>query len=146
MMHPSRQAYVEEAEAEERAGIALEDVPMDMDYDISTGAAGMAPEKASAILSQLNRKRLAATIAVPTDDGKVRAKLRELGEPITLFGEGPADRRDRLRELLTTQAEQAATQKDGDDVSMADADMEEDEAEEEEEVYSSGGQELLNAG
>ena len=146
MMHPSRQAYVEEAEAEERAGVALEDVPMDMDYDISTGAAGMAPAKASAILSQLNRKRLAATIAVPTDDGKVRAKLRELGEPITLFSEGPADRRDRLRELLAMQAELAATQKEGDDVSMADADTEEDEAdEEEEEFYSRGGQELLNA-
>lgn len=26
--------------------------------------------------------------------------LREHGEPMTLFGEGPADRRDRLRELI----------------------------------------------
>jgi U4/U6 small nuclear ribonucleoprotein PRP4 len=147
MMHPSRQAYVEEAEAEERAGMSLEEVPMDMDYDISSGAGGMAPEKASAIMSQLNRKRLAATIAVPTDDGKVRAKLRELGEPVTMFGEGPADRRDRLRDLLTIQAEAAAAHKDGDDVSMADADgTDEDEGdEEEEEFYSRGGEGLLQA-
>jgi U4/U6 small nuclear ribonucleoprotein PRP4 len=27
--------------------------------------------------------------------------LREIGHPITLFGEGPAERRDRLRDLLS---------------------------------------------
>lgn len=148
-MHPSRQAYVEEAESEERRGIALEDVPMDHDYDIPGAAAGMAPEKASAIMSQFNRKRLAATIAVPTDDNRVRARLRELGEPITLFGEGLGDRRDRLRELLTVQVEQAA-QRDGGDVAMKDAEevdeeMEEEEEEEEEEFYTRGGEELLQA-
>ncbi|PKS06476.1 hypothetical protein jhhlp_007224 [Lomentospora prolificans] len=144
-MHPSRQAYVEEAEAEERRGISLEDVPMDHDYDIPGGAAGMAPEKASAILSTFNRKRLAATIAVPTDDGRVRARLRELGEPITLFGEGPADRRDRLRELLTVQAELAGKQEGG-DVTMQDADeVEEEEEDQDEEFYTRGGQELLEA-
>jgi len=37
---------------------------------------------------------------VPTDDGQVRAQLRELGEPICLFGERPADRRERLRNHL----------------------------------------------
>ncbi|KAK2683197.1 G-protein beta WD-40 repeat [Fusarium oxysporum f. sp. vasinfectum] len=102
MMHPSRQAYVEDAEPQ---GIALEDVPDDHDYDIPMGGTGVPSEKASAILSQFNRKRLAATIAVPTDDTRVRAKLREMGEPVTLFGEALVDRRDRLRELLTIQAE-----------------------------------------
>jgi U4/U6 small nuclear ribonucleoprotein PRP4 len=63
------------------------------------------------------------TIAAPTLDNDVRMKLRsatffilsqssifpdantvclrEFGEPITLFGEGPADRRDRLKRLLS---------------------------------------------
>src|ERR1700760_4252429 len=90
--------------------IDLANVPIDREHLIPT--AGAAPEKASAILAQFNRKRFAQTIAVPTDDKRVRARLRELGEPITLFGEGPPERRDRLRELLTQQAE--AEDEDGD--------------------------------
>nr|1MZW_B Chain B, U4/U6 snrnp 60kDa protein [Homo sapiens] len=31
---------------------------------------------------------------------EVKASLRALGEPITLFGEGPAERRERLRNIL----------------------------------------------
>ncbi|KAK2567142.1 U4/U6 small nuclear ribonucleoprotein Prp4 [Acropora cervicornis] len=43
----------------------------------------------------------ARAITVPTDDASVKARLRELEEPITLFGEGPPERRDRLRKLLS---------------------------------------------
>lgn len=119
---------------------------IDRDYDIPGAGAGIAPEKASALLSQFERKRLAASIAVPTDDGRVRAKLREMGQPITLFGEGPADRRDRLRELLTEQAHGQATGQEGADVEMQDVAEEEEEAEEqEEEFYSRGTDELLQA-
>ena len=32
------------------------------------------------------KRKMKATV-VPTDDGKVREMLRQLGEPITLFGE-----------------------------------------------------------
>jgi U4/U6 small nuclear ribonucleoprotein PRP4 len=39
------------------------------------------------ILDELERKKKARSMAVPTDDTKVRARLREIGEPITLFGE-----------------------------------------------------------
>ncbi|KAK0657434.1 WD40-repeat-containing domain protein [Cercophora newfieldiana] len=143
MMHPSRRAYVEEADAEDSGGIDLDSVPLDRDYEIPGASAGIAPEKASALLSQFERKRLAATIAVPTDDGRVRAKLRELGEPVTLFGEGLADRRDRLRELLTEQAQNAGQDKA--DVDMKDAESEEGAEEQEEEFYSRGGPELLEA-
>ncbi|KAG9253259.1 WD40-repeat-containing domain protein [Emericellopsis atlantica] len=136
MMHPSRQAYVEEAQSP--AGIALEDLPDDHDYEMNVGNS----EKASAVLNQFNRKRLAASIAVPTDDGRVRARLREMGEPVTLFGEGLADRRDRLRELLTIQAELAGLE--GADTEMDDA-PDEPEDEQEEEFYSRGGAELLTA-
>ena len=114
---------------------------VDRNYDLPTGGTGIAPERASAILSQFDRKRRAQQIAVPTDDGRVRARLREMGEPITLFAEGPADRRDRLRELLMDQAEE-----DGEDgvvdVQMGDADGQVDQ---EEEFYTEGVLELLNA-
>jgi U4/U6 small nuclear ribonucleoprotein PRP4 len=53
------------------------------------------------LLNEFERQRRARTLAVPTDDGRVKAKLRELGEPICLFGEGPAERRERLRYLLS---------------------------------------------
>ena len=140
MIHPSRQAYVEE-EADSPKGIALEDLQDDHDYEMPS-ATGAPAEKASAILNQFNRKRLAATIAVPTDDGRVRSKLRDMGEPITLFGEGPAERRDRLRELMTIQAEMAGLENG--DITMEDASEEEAE-EQEEEFYSRGGDTLLNA-
>jgi U4/U6 small nuclear ribonucleoprotein PRP4 len=107
-------------------------------------AAGIAPERASAILSQFDRKRRAAQIAVPTDDGRVRARLRELGEPITLFGEGPGDRRDRLRELLTIQAEEAEGQ-DVDTQMGESGEGAEGQGEQEEEFYTEGIRELLEA-
>lgn len=40
-----------------------------------------------ALLDELDRKKRARTMAVPTDDNRVKARLREIGEPITLFGE-----------------------------------------------------------
>ncbi|RDW60127.1 hypothetical protein BP5796_11733 [Coleophoma crateriformis] len=143
-MHPSRQAYVEEVPQEDR-GIALEDVPMDRDYDMPSAGAGIAPERASAILSQFDRKRRAAAIAVPTDDGRVRAKLREMGEPITLFAEGPADRRERLRGLMQIQQEinEAEGEDADEDTEMKDGGDNEDEAEEE--FYTMGIEDLKAA-
>lgn len=40
------------------------------------------------ITEQLERKKRMRTMAVPTDDRKVRERLRAFGEPITLFAEG----------------------------------------------------------
>lgn len=141
MMHPSRRAYVED---EPMTGVSLMDIPEDHDYEVPDATVDGTSQKASAIYSQFNRKRLAATIAVPTDDGKVRAKLREMGEPITLFGEGPGDRRDRLRELMTIQAEMAGLENG--DITMEDPDdAGEAEEEAEEEFYSRGGPELGKA-
>ncbi|CAI7647370.1 unnamed protein product [Penicillium manginii] len=139
MMHPSRQAYVEEAQDTDM-GISLADLPTDQDYELPPSAAGIPAERASAILSQFERKRRAAAMAVPTDDTRVRKRLRELGEPITLFGEGPGDRRDRLRELLTDLSERQA----GEDIEMEEAENEE-EAEQQEEFYTEGTDELLKA-
>ncbi|KAE8145092.1 WD40-repeat-containing domain protein [Aspergillus avenaceus] len=146
MMHPSRQAYVEETEDTDM-GIDLANLPVDHDYDIPSASAGIPSERASAILSQFERKRRAAAMVVPTDDTRVRARLRELGEPITLFGEGPVDRRDRLRELLTDRAEQQdAAVAEGDiELMEVEHEAEEEEAEQQEEFYTEGSQELLEA-
>lgn len=112
---------------------------MDRDYSIKNSAG--VSEKASSVLAQLERKRFANTIAVPTDDKRVRLRLREIGEPITLFGEGLSERRDRLREFLTQRAEAA----DG-DVDMGDGMTpagDDDDAEEE--FYTEGIADLLEA-
>lgn len=116
---------------------------LDRDYDLPSTAAGVPAEKASAILSQFERKKRAAALTVPTDDGRVRARLRELGEPITLFGEGPAERRDRLRELLLREQD-AAEGFEGGDVQMVDGEAEE-QGEGDEEFYTEGLEELLKA-
>jgi len=44
--------------------------------------------EAAAVLAELDRRREARTMAVPTDTEQVKARLRELGEPATLFAEG----------------------------------------------------------
>lgn len=118
------------------------DPATDYNYDLSTG------ENASALLSQFERKRLAARIAVPTNNESIKAMLRERGVPITLFGENnPADRRERLRQILTDEAEQAQVQQgqEGVDVNMEDVPEDEDEDEQEEEYYTRGDDALLQA-
>ncbi|XP_070582205.1 U4/U6 small nuclear ribonucleoprotein Prp4-like [Ptychodera flava] len=58
------------------------------------------------MLAEFERRKRARQILVSTDDSEVKVKLRELGEPICLFGEGPADRRERLRQLLASLGEE----------------------------------------
>lgn len=95
------------------------------------------------MLGQFARKRKAQAIAIPTDDRRVREALRAKGEPQTLFGERPEDRRDRLRELTYAQQE-AAADEDG-DVEMGDGEDDDEEAEQEVEFYTEGTDELLQA-
>lgn len=109
---------------------------MDVDYSASQSRA---MDEHRAILDEFERKRRARTLAVPTDDGQVRLRLRELGEPITLFGEGPGDRRERLRELMSRMA--------GVDIEMESEDESSEGEEEEarEEFYTEGTEELYDA-
>lgn len=116
-----------------RSGITADNATLDFVPD----------EKASAYFEQQSRKKRAAAVVVPTDDGKVRLRLREIGEPITLFGEGPAERRDRLRELLTDQQDQANVDADGDVIFTGGDEDEQDK--DQEEFYTEGSEELLRA-
>jgi U4/U6 small nuclear ribonucleoprotein PRP4 len=117
------------------------DKAIDREHYMPAGGTGMPTEKASELMSQFDRKRRAAQLAVPTADRDVRARLRSMGEPITLFGEDPADRRDRLRTLLAGQAE--AVGEDG-DIQMQEAGAAPAE-DQEEEFYTQGTQLLLEA-
>ncbi|KAJ2795335.1 hypothetical protein H4R21_005151, partial [Coemansia helicoidea] len=55
-------------------------------------------------MAEFERKRVARSIAVPTNDAQVKEMLRKHGHPICLFGEDAGDRRSRLRYLLSKQA------------------------------------------
>lgn len=95
---------------------------------------------ASDLLADMERKKRAANLIVPTADRDVRLRLRALKEPVTLFGEGPADRRDRLRALLADAAE--AGGESVDDVLMDEA---EPPADDQDEFYTQGTHALLDA-
>lgn len=58
-----------------------------------------------ALLDEFERRKKARQVNVSTDDNEVRQNLRQLGEPICLFGEGPLERRSRLRDLLARYCE-----------------------------------------
>ncbi|KAA1475472.1 U4/U6 snRNP-specific spliceosomal protein [Dentipellis sp. KUC8613] len=92
------------------------------------------------ILDELERKKKARSMAVPTDDNRVKARLREIGEPITLFGERAADRRDRLIYVLS-QINAAR----GDEAMHVDEESSDESEEEVEEFYTPGSLELLEA-
>jgi len=53
------------------------------------------------LLQSFESRRKARTVVVPTDDAEVRQRLRAFGEPVTFFGEGKPERRERLRQILT---------------------------------------------
>uniref|UniRef100_A0A8C4R5Y9 Pre-mRNA splicing tri-snRNP complex factor PRPF4 n=1 Tax=Eptatretus burgeri TaxID=7764 RepID=A0A8C4R5Y9_EPTBU len=64
-------------------------------------------ERRAEVLAEFERRKRARQITVPTDDAEVKAGLRNLSEPITLFGEGPAERRERLRNILSVLGQDA---------------------------------------
>lgn len=45
-------------------------------------------------------QRKAKNMPIPTNDKEVKLRLREMGQPICLFGEEPGDRRERLRGII----------------------------------------------
>ena len=59
--------------------------------------------KSHATNEEFDRRSLAKTLKIPTLDSSVRDLLISLNQPVTLFGEGPAERRDRLR-LMASKA------------------------------------------
>ncbi|KAI8854707.1 WD40-repeat-containing domain protein [Chytridium lagenaria] len=62
---------------------------------------GRPEDEQQELLEEFERKRLARSLAVPTEDYRVRRRLQAYNQPQTLFAEGPAERRDRLRETMS---------------------------------------------
>ncbi|EFA84823.1 WD40 repeat-containing protein [Heterostelium album PN500] len=56
-------------------------------------------QKHQQTLDEHEKKKRSKLIVLPTNDNLIKLKLRELGEPIILFGEKPEDRRARLKQL-----------------------------------------------
>ncbi|KAG8691014.1 hypothetical protein FRC09_011752 [Ceratobasidium sp. 395] len=119
-------------------GLTLDTLVDDRNYAL--GGSERIRAENQALIDELDRKKRARTMAVPTDDNRVKARLREIGEPITLFGERAADRRDRLIYVLS----QIQGARGDDDIEMEDESSSSDE-EKEEEFYTEGSLELLEA-
>ncbi|SPO29791.1 related to PRP4 - U4/U6 small nuclear ribonucleoprotein [Ustilago trichophora] len=102
----------------------------------------------AALSAQLDARKLARSLAIPTSDPKVRLRLRELGEPITCFGEREMDRRERLRQLLAQriqhQAQDAATSSQP-SATDDDASDNDDDQQEQDEFYTEGSSTLVEA-
>uniref|UniRef100_A0A0A9YDH1 U4/U6 small nuclear ribonucleoprotein Prp4 n=1 Tax=Lygus hesperus TaxID=30085 RepID=A0A0A9YDH1_LYGHE len=79
-----------------------------------------------ALLDEFERRKKARQVNVSTDDNEVRQNLRQLGEPICLFGEGPAERRSRLRDILSRLGEDAIQKKQEEEEEKAKQDKEQE--------------------
>ncbi|KAI5477532.1 hypothetical protein MNV49_006120 [Pseudohyphozyma bogoriensis] len=118
---------------------------MDIDFDaledhqLDPATADLHPDTAR-VMAELDRKTAARRLAVPTRDPDVRLRLREMGEPITLFGEWPEDRRDRLRHLWSEMRKE-----EGGDGDVSSEEESSDEEEKEEEFYTEGTSGLKDA-
>ncbi|KAI8379727.1 WD40-repeat-containing domain protein [Radiomyces spectabilis] len=120
-------------------GIDLDALVESKEYDLSDTLRAAGADKQ--VLEEFERRKRARQIAVPTDDTRVRQRLREIGEPQCLFAEGPGDRRDRLRYLLSI--------REGVEIESAEegseSEEEGEEEEQEEEFFTPGTPELLEA-
>ena len=71
-----------------------------MQYQEHTEASKAAQAQQAELLANIDQRRRMQSLVVPTDSSKIRAMLRALRDPVTLFGERDMERRERLRKLL----------------------------------------------
>lgn len=64
---------------------------MDNKYELADSSK-RARDQHMDVIEMFERKKRARTVVVPTDDKKVREKLRELDEPVCLFAEDVCNR------------------------------------------------------
>uniref|UniRef100_T1J785 Pre-mRNA processing factor 4 (PRP4)-like domain-containing protein n=1 Tax=Strigamia maritima TaxID=126957 RepID=T1J785_STRMM len=116
----------------EAGNINFSDEYMEMEEDVG--------KEKQIMLEEFERRKRARQINVSTDDAEVKANLRQLGEPICLFGEGPADRRERLRQILARLGEDAIKKRKDEE-----EDRRQQEKEHESTWYHEGTANLANA-
>lgn len=78
----------------------MSSIPSQAQYQDLSVESRLEQQRHQESLRQFETKKRARSILVPTAAEEVKAKLRELGHPVTLFGEDNADRRNRLREVI----------------------------------------------
>ncbi|KAJ3115328.1 hypothetical protein HDU96_000812 [Phlyctochytrium bullatum] len=119
--------------------------------DVDDLEEGRPAEEQQSLLEEFERKRMARSLAVPTEDTKVRRRLRAYGQPQTLFGEGPAERRDRLREVmaqvLQERGQEGLVMSESESESEDESDEDDSDGDEDitEEFYTVGPDELFHA-
>ena len=98
------------------------------------------------ILVELEKRRLARTLVVPTDDTEVKLSLRKRGLAICLFGEDAHDRRERLRGLLAEEVinsgEDGGGVERGSEVEEGNGNGDGERGKVEEEFYTEGSEDL----
>ncbi|CAO1621528.1 unnamed protein product [Parajaminaea phylloscopi] len=130
-----------------RNGVALEDLASSSNDPSSS-------RSNAALLRHFEDRKISRSLAVPTNDIRVRLRLRELAEPTTLFAEANVDRRERLREVLLRERQRRIDARNEAGTSQGDALEEEEDVRsessgesesEDEEFYTEGSSELLEA-
>ena len=71
-----------------------------MQADSDVIARAKAKEREVLDLYEKTRIKADITVAIPTSDADVKLRLRQMGQPICLFGEDPFSRRERLKLLI----------------------------------------------
>jgi len=111
LQYVKRQKVVHFGALDESAIPVKQDAPASDNIQMSEGYLALEkdamPNDKIEMLEEFERRKRVRAINVSTNDIDVKGDLRSLGEPICLFGEGPADRRNRLRELLGRLGEDA---------------------------------------
>ncbi|KAF7727332.1 hypothetical protein EC973_007641 [Apophysomyces ossiformis] len=131
----AKKIKISETTSSSTSGVDLDALMESNDANLSESSL-RAKEANRKVLEELERRKREQQLAVPTDDKRVRLRLREIGEPQCLFGEGPGDRRDRLRYLLS--------KREGRQVE-SESESEESDEEKEEEFFTPGSLSLLEA-
>ncbi|TFJ86695.1 hypothetical protein NSK_001783 [Nannochloropsis salina CCMP1776] len=78
-----------------------------------TGTSKEAQGRQAMLLRKLEAEKRKRSLVVPTKPSEVIDMLRDHGQPITLFGEAAADRRERLREYLAMVGREGGGGRDG---------------------------------
>ncbi|GAB7365184.1 hypothetical protein MBLNU230_g6270t1 [Neophaeotheca triangularis] len=151
-IHPSRQAYVEEGNSKDEEGVSMHDLGKDspppevekvhFTYTFQEQNPAQYDAQRMAAAEALDRNKRMRQMHIPTADNDVKLELRKRGEPITLFGEGKIERRDRLRHVMFAEKEVGTPDED---VSMMDQSEQEEPEDEQAEFYTIGTDALLEA-
>ena len=102
IVYGSLEAQAEEIAANQACTLQQKQAPASTGPREMSAATRAMVEERQAAENVIAEKRLQREVegSLPVLDPDVRLRLRTVGEPITLFGEGPYERRQRLREIL----------------------------------------------